>query len=364
MSEGSDARFMAAALAFGRRHLGETGTNPAVGAIIVREGVAVGHGATQPGGRPHAETQALAQAGASARGATMYVTLEPCSHHGRTPPCADAITAAGIARVVSAMTDPNPQVAGQGHARLSAAGVEVSVGLGARAAARAHRGHVLRVTEGRPMVCLKIAETADGYAADDPQDQRLRITGPEADARVHMLRSVHDAILVGAGTIRVDDPLLTVRLPGLERRRPLRVVLDPAATLSPSSRIAATAADWPTLVFVNERASAAAVALLEERGIGIDRSTGRGPLDLRAVLERLAAHARSRVFCEGGPTLASALLAQGLVDEAVVFRAPKPLGRRGLSSLTAEARARLESMTLYDSGSAGRDRWRAWEKVA
>src|SRR6202451_2716553 len=230
-----DARFMSLALALGRRGLGNTWPNPAVGAVVVRHDggalVIVGRGWTQPGGRPHAEVEALRRAGAAARGATLYVTLEPCSHFGRSPPCSDAIIAAGIARVVSALEDPNPEVAGQGHARLRAAGITVDVGLGAAEAARDHAGHFRRVRDKRPHVILKLAVSADdkiGAAGRKP----IAISGEAARARVHLLRAQCDAILVGIGTVRADDPLLTCRLPGMEARSPVRVVLDRGLCLS------------------------------------------------------------------------------------------------------------------------------------
>ena len=191
---------MEAALNLGSRSLGLTAPNPAVGAILVKDGAVVGRGATAPGGRPHAERIAIAEAGEAARGATLYVTLEPCSHFGASPPCVDAIIAAGVARVVSAMEDPNPLVGGQGHARLRAAGIAVSVGAGAAQARRDHLGHILRVTAGRPCVTLKLAETADGFASAGANDARLRITGPIADLRVQIMRSTHEAIMVGVGT--------------------------------------------------------------------------------------------------------------------------------------------------------------------
>ena len=219
MSEGDhDADYMRAALALGRRNLGRAAPNPAVGALVVRGGVIVGRGFTGTGGRPHAETLALSSAGDAARGATLYVTLEPCSHHGETPPCVDAIIASGVARVVTAMDDPDPRVAGRGHALLRAAGLEVATHVLEREARRDHLGHLLRVTQGRPMVTLKLARTPDGYAAGAAHDPRLHVTGPLADAYTHMQRALHDAIMVGAGTAREDDPLMTVRLPGMEDR--------------------------------------------------------------------------------------------------------------------------------------------------
>src|ERR1700722_10796126 len=222
-SKTADRRFMALALALGRRGLGRTHPNPAVGAVVVKDGVIVGRGWTQPGGRPHAEPVALAQAGSAARGATLYVTLEPCSHVGKSPPCADAVIAAGIQRVVSAIEDPNPEVAGQGHARLRAAGIVVDIGLCTREAAHDHAGHFRRIRDKRPHVILKLAVSSDDkIAAAGPQP--AAITSELTKARVHLLRAQCDAILVGIGTVLADDPLLTCRLPGMAARSPVRVV--------------------------------------------------------------------------------------------------------------------------------------------
>src|SRR5271154_2666036 len=207
VSKAADQRFMELALALGRRGWGRTWPNPAVGAVVVKDGVIVGRGWTQPGGRPHAEPVALAQAGEAARGATLYATLEPCSHVGKSPPCADAIIAAGIKRVVSAIEDPNPEVAGQGHARLRAAGIAVDVGLCAAEAAHDHSGHFRRIRDKRPHVILKLAVSADdkiGAVGHKP----VAITGEAARTRVHLLRAQCDAILVGIGTVLADDPLL------------------------------------------------------------------------------------------------------------------------------------------------------------
>ncbi len=224
-----DERFMALALALGRRGLGRAWPNPAVGAVVVAHDsagpVIVGRGWTQAGGRPHAETEALGQAGGAARGATLYVTLEPCSHHGKTPPCSDAIVAAGLSRVVSALEDPNPLVAGQGHGRLRREGIRVDVGIGAAEARRGHAGHIRRMREARPHVALKLAISADGKAGLAGR-RPIAITGPEAHQRVHLMRAMHDAILTGIGTATSDDPLLTCRLPGMGMRSPVRVVLD------------------------------------------------------------------------------------------------------------------------------------------
>jgi diaminohydroxyphosphoribosylaminopyrimidine deaminase/5-amino-6-(5-phosphoribosylamino)uracil reductase len=360
-----DADFMAAALALGRRALGRAPPNPAVGAVVVRDGVIVGRGWTRDGGRPHAETEALDDAGQAARGATLYVGLEPCSHYGKTPPCADAIIAAGIARVVSALEDPDPRVAGRGHARLRAAGIEVATGIGAEEARRANLGHILRVTEGRPMVTLKLAETADGFAAGGEHDRRLAITGPAANARVHVMRAMHDAIMVGIGTARADDPLMTVRLPGMEDRKPLRVVLDYRLELSPRSRLATTARDYPILIIAAEDAPLEAERALAGAGIEVARIPAHesARLELRIALAVLAQRGITRVFSEGGPRVAKELIGAGLADEVVIFTAPKPFGTKGVPVLAPAARRKLEESahyTLADDAFAGPDRLRRY----
>lgn len=344
-----DADFMAAALQYGRRGLGLTSPNPAVGALVVKDGIIVGRGFTQAGGRPHAEPVALAQAGATAQGATLYVTLEPCSHIGKTPPCVDAIIAAGIVRVVSAMEDPNPLVAGQGHAKLRAAGLEVMVGIGEGEARAAHMGHILRVTQGRPMVTLKIAQTADGYAAGGDYDPRLMITGQAANSVVQVWRSQNDAIMIGSGTARDDDPSLTVRLAGV-RCKPLRVVLDRAAALNVRSRLVSTASEIPTLAFVGEDADKVRISSLKDAGVDVEILPLAGAhLDLRAALKALSRRGITRVFSEGGPRVGSALIVQGLADEVLLLSAPKPFGRAGVPALSTEARSALSDGGLYSA---------------
>ncbi|MBO0757016.1 MAG: bifunctional diaminohydroxyphosphoribosylaminopyrimidine deaminase/5-amino-6-(5-phosphoribosylamino)uracil reductase RibD, partial [Bradyrhizobiaceae bacterium] len=256
-----EGHFMTVALALGRRAFGNAWPNPAVGAVLIRNEngvpIVVGRGWTQPGGRPHAETEALRRAGGAARGATLYVTLEPCSHHGKTPPCADAIIAAGVIRVVSALEDPNPEVAGRGHARLRAQGVRVDVGLGAEEAARAHAGHITRVRFGRPHLTLKLAISADNKVALAGRIPTA-ISGPAARDFVHLMRAQNDAIMVGIGTVMSDDPLLTCRLPGMERRSPVRVVLDPRLRLPLTSALARTAEAVRTWVIAGPDAPRAA----------------------------------------------------------------------------------------------------------
>ncbi len=363
-----DARFMAAALALARRGLGRVAPNPAVGALVVKDGIVVGRGATADGGRPHAEVLALRQAAGRARGATLYVTLEPCSHQGRTAPCADAIAAAGISRVVSALEDPDPRVAGTGHQRLREAGIEVKTGVLAETALRANLGHVLRVTAGRPMLTLKLAETADFYAAGPGGARRLKITGAAADRRVHMLRALHDAVLVGSGTALADDPLLDVRLPGLESHKPLRIVLDTHLKLAPESRLAASAREHPTLVIAGEGVSAQAAARLVEAGVEVERvaADSAGRIGLAAALAFLGARGLTRVFCEGGPRLGSALIAGNFADEVLLLRSDKALGENGVPALDPPSRAALADAGRYrlrETGRIGVDAYAHYERV-
>jgi diaminohydroxyphosphoribosylaminopyrimidine deaminase/5-amino-6-(5-phosphoribosylamino)uracil reductase len=363
-----DIRFMTSALNLARRGLGRVAPNPAVGALIVKDGAVIGRGVTASGGRPHAEVLALREAGDAARGATLYVTLEPCSHHGRTPPCADAIIAAGIARVVSAIEDPDPRVAGQGHARLRAAGIEIELGMLANAARRANLGHILRVTHGRPMVTLKLAETADGFAAGTPGTPRLKITGEAANGRVQMLRALHDAVIVGIGTALADDPRLTVRLPGLEDRKPLRIVVDSHLRLPPSAHLAATAREHPTLVITTGSAPQEAEIDLVAKGVEVARvkADRAGNVDLAAALGMLGAQGLTRIFCEGGPHLAAALIEQRLADVVTLFQSPTRLGPPGLQALDAVSRAALADADIYRKsaqGYAGEDSFSDHERI-
>jgi diaminohydroxyphosphoribosylaminopyrimidine deaminase / 5-amino-6-(5-phosphoribosylamino)uracil reductase len=373
MSESADAdpdedlRWMEAALNLGSRSLGLAAPNPAVGAILVKDGAIVGRGATAPGGRPHAERIAIAHAGEAARRATLYVTLEPCSHFGASPPCVDAIIAAGVGRVVSAIEDPNPLVAGRGHARLREAGIAVSVGAGAAQARHDHLGHILRVTTGRPCVTLKLAETADGFASAGANDARLRITGQIADLRVQVMRSTHEAIMVGIETALVDDPALTVRLPGVDRK-PLRVVLDTHLRLPEGSRVASTAREIPTLVIAGAAAPDEAVRRLEDLGVMIERIPldAEGHVDLHQALRALSVRGITRVFSEGGPMVAARLIALELADEVALITADKPLGRPGVSALDAQARAALADGSRYcavETINYGPDTMRLWQSA-
>jgi diaminohydroxyphosphoribosylaminopyrimidine deaminase / 5-amino-6-(5-phosphoribosylamino)uracil reductase len=338
LSKAADQRFMALALALGRRGQGRTWPNPAVGAVVVRDGVIVGRGWTQAGGRPHAEPEALRRAGEAARGATLYVTLEPCSHIGKSPPCADAVIAAGIARVVSAIEDPNPEVAGQGHARLRAAGITVDIGLGVAEAAHDHAGHFRRVRDKRPHVILKLAVSSDdkiGAAGRRP----VAITGEAAKARVHLLRAQCDAILVGIGTVQADDPLLTCRLPGMEARSPIRVVLDRALRLSGTSRLVHSARETPLWVMTSSLAEAPAAMKLGAAGAHIMRvattTTPPPGLDLLSVLHALSEKGITKLLVEGGARVASSFVSADLVDEVWLLRGPHAVGADGVAALEA-----------------------------
>jgi diaminohydroxyphosphoribosylaminopyrimidine deaminase/5-amino-6-(5-phosphoribosylamino)uracil reductase len=336
LSKAADQRFMQLALSLGRRGQGRTWPNPAVGAVVVKDGVIVGRGWTQPGGRPHAEPEALKRAGEAARGATLYVTLEPCSHFGKSPPCADAVIAAGIARVVSAIEDPNPEVAGQGYARLRAAGITVEVGLCGAEAAHDHAGHFRRVRDKRPHVILKLAVSADekiGAAGGKP----VAITGEAASARVHLLRAQCDAILIGIGTVQADDPLLTCRLPGMAARSPVRVVLDRALRLPGASRLVHSARETPLWVVTSELAEASAATKLGAAGAQVMRvapTTAPG-LDLAAVLHALAEKGIARLMVEGGARVASSFVSADLVDEIWLLRGPEAIGAGGIAALDA-----------------------------
>ena len=334
-----DRRFMDLALALGRRGQGRTWPNPAVGAVIMTDGVIVGRGWTQPGGRPHAEPEALARAGDAAHGATLYVTLEPCSHHGKSPPCADAIIAAGIARVVSAIEDPNPEVAGQGHARLRAAGIKVDVGLCSDEAAHDHAGHFLRVREKRPFVILKLAVSADDKIAAAGH-RAVTITGEAAKARVHLLRAQSDAILVGIGTVLADDPLLTVRLPGLEPLSPVRVVLDRALRIPGTSKLIQSARAHPLWVMTSDMSDAPAAMKLGAAGaqIVLTATTKTPPpgLAIKEVLNALSGRGITRLMVEGGAKVASSFIASGFVDEVWLLRGPDMIGTDGIAALDAQ----------------------------
>ncbi|HXD45985.1 MAG TPA: bifunctional diaminohydroxyphosphoribosylaminopyrimidine deaminase/5-amino-6-(5-phosphoribosylamino)uracil reductase RibD [Pseudolabrys sp.] len=356
MSETDDLRFMRLALDLGRRGLGRTAPNPAVGAVIVKDGVIVGRGWTQPGGRPHAEVEALRQAKRAAHGATLYVTLEPCSHQGQTPPCADAVIKAGIARVVSAMEDPNPEVAGQGHARLREKKIVVDVGLCGEEARRMHAGHIARVTQARPRVLVKLAISADGKAGLAGR-KPVPITGDAARARVFLMRAENDAILIGVGTVLSDNPQLTCRLPGMSERSPVRVVLDAQLRTPLSLSVISTVREFPTWVFCSAKASAMAEEILQQKGVRVFRVAEKnGRLDLAAVLATLNGEGITRLMVEGGPTVAAGFAGAGLVDEVALMRGAKDIGASGIDPLEGMRLAALtEGLTALGSEQLGAD---------
>jgi len=360
-----DLRFMQLALSLGRRGLGRTWPNPAVGAVVVKDDVIVGRGWTQPGGRPHAETEALKRAGKEARGATLYVTLEPCSHQGKTPPCVDAIIRAGIARVVSALEDPNPEVAGQGYAKLRERGIAVDAGLEAAAAARQHAGHIRRMRDGRPQVLLKLAATADGKAGL-PGRKPAGITGEAARARVHQMRAEYDAILVGIGTVLSDDPHLTCRLPGMMEWSPVRAILDARLRIPLATSIIGTARETPTWVFTTPSASPVAEDILKAKGVEVFRVDGKdGRLDLNSVLKALAGRGITRLMVEGGPTVAAGFIKADLVDETALFRSPNPLGEGidVLEDLPLTALTKSPKLRLIASEAVGGDTLEMFERM-
>jgi len=325
---------MRAALALARRSLGRTWPNPAVGCVIVKDGRIVARGRTQDGGRPHAEVDALNKAGDAARDATVYVTLEPCSHFGKSPPCADALVRAGVARVVSAMEDPNPSVNGQGHARLREAGIAVDVGEGAREAAEINAGFLLRLRAGRPLFHLKLASSLDGRIATASGESKW-ITGEGARADGHRLRAIHDAILVGAGTVAADDPDLTCRLPGLKAYSPVRIVLASKAGLAETSKLAMTARQVPVWLLCTSAAPAARREALHKAGIEIIEvaAAGDGRVDAAAAAQALGQRGLTRVLVEGGGQVAAAFLKAGLIDRITSYRAGVVLGADGRSAV-------------------------------
>jgi diaminohydroxyphosphoribosylaminopyrimidine deaminase/5-amino-6-(5-phosphoribosylamino)uracil reductase len=331
-TELQDARFMQVALRLATRALGRTAPNPAVGALIADEttGEVVARGSTQPGGRPHAEAEVLALAGPLARGKTMYVTLEPCSHHGRTPPCANAIIDAGIARVVCPIEDPDPRVSGKGIALLRKSGVQVDLGVCAEEARWMAAGHILRMTRHRPFVQLKIAVSQDGLIARGDGAPRW-VTGPEARAFAHLLRAQTDAILVGRQTVADDDPELTCRLPGLEGASPRRIVLDARFRTPVTSKLVRSAGSVPlTIIGSTEAPEAHFPPQVVTRRVQLNE-TWR--LDLAAVLRGLAEDGVTRLLIEGGPTVARSFLDAKLVDEAVIVWGSEALGAAGVKAI-------------------------------
>lgn len=337
MALATDADFMTMALALAERGLGQVAPNPAVGCVIVADGIVVGRGYTQAGGRPHAETVALAHAGDKARGATAYVTLEPCAHHGKTGPCAEALIAAGVARVVAAVSDPDPRVAGRGFAMLEKAGIEVLEGVGMARALHLNQGFFLKVNEERPLVTLKIASSVDGRTASK-SGQSKWITGSGARERGHLLRATHDAIMIGSATAIVDDPTLTCRLPGLEARSPVRIIADGRLRLPLTSKLVRQAREVPVWVLTFPGADAGRRAAFIDCGvelIDVPVVAETGLMDMKAAMRILAQRGITRVLVEGGARLASSLVRARLVDRVEWFRSSSIIGGDGYPAIAA-----------------------------
>jgi diaminohydroxyphosphoribosylaminopyrimidine deaminase / 5-amino-6-(5-phosphoribosylamino)uracil reductase len=358
----SDENHMAHALRLAARGMGNTWPNPAVGCVILRDGLIVGRGWTQPGGRPHAEVRALAQAGSAAQGAAAYVTLEPCAHYGHTPPCAEALIAAKVARVVTALTDPDPRVSGKGHAMLRAAGVAVTEGILTAEATRLNAGFLKRVCKGLPFVTLKLAATLDGRTATATGESRW-ITGPQARRKVHALRLQHDAVMVGSGTALADDPDLTVRDMGT-LRQPVRIVLDRLLRHSPDSRLGRTAKDSPVwLLHGPEAPNAARQTWTASGAVLLEVPETDGHLDLGHALQILAACGLTRILSEGGSTIGAALLRTGLVDDLALFSGAALIGAEGhpaLGPLQLTALADAPRATLRETQVLGADLYSLW----
>lgn len=357
------------ALTLAARGLGRVAPNPAVGAVIWKmvddQPVIIGRGFTQQGGRPHAETEALKMAGAAARGASMAVTLEPCSHHGKTPPCADAITRGGIARIVSALEDPDSRVSGRGHQMLRDAGIELATGVCKAEAYDLNLGFILNRTAHRPMVTVKLAQTSDGFAGIT--GQRLMITGEETQARVHLMRAQHDAIMVGIGTVLADNPSLTCRLPGMEARSPERVIVDTALRLPLDCVLVKSARDVPVRVITTPISPVEKRTALEAQGVQIETvdATPDGRVDLKAALRALAARGITRLFVEGGPMLANALAQFDLIDRAIVITNAKALNGDGIPAIgSALEKVLLDAHHLIEFENAlwGQDRMAAYRR--
>jgi len=351
---------MRAALTLAARGLGQVAPNPAVGCIIVKHGRVVGRGWTQPGGRPHAETEALRQAGRAALGATVYVSLEPCAHHGQTAPCAEALIAAGVKRVVAALEDPDPRVAGRGLALLREAGVEVDFGVARQQAERLNAGFLKRVIKGQPLVVLKLATSLDGRIATHSGDSRW-ITGELARRRAHLLRSRADAILVGSGTAVFDNPRLDVRLPGLEDRSPLRVVVDGRLRLPLTHDLVARAGEVPTLLMTHDGNPRERLWAYEDSGVEVVQveTDADGHVSLDATLSHLGGRGITRLLVEGGGHLAASLLRAGLVDRLAWFQAPVVIGGDGVAAVSGFGVDRLDQAPKFLQSAMtqlGRDR--------
>lgn len=350
-----DRQHMTAALTLARRGLGRVAPNPAVGCVLVKAGRVLARGWTQPGGRPHAETEALERAGEAARGATAYVSLEPCAHHGETPPCCEALIAAGITRCVVAMEDPDPRVSGRGIAAMRDAGIAVEVGLLDLEAAEINAGFLLRVLEGRPLVTFKVGSTLDGRIATH-SGQSQWITGSTARARSHLLRATNDAVLVGSGTGLIDNPRLDVRLSGLEERAPVRVVLDSRLRLPLTHDLVVRAASLPTILITLEGNDPLRLRAYEDQGVTVlpVAAGEQGRIDLNAALTALGERGITRVLLEGGSHIAAGFLQAGLIDRIIWFRSGRLIGGDGIPAIAGFGIDQLEQAPTYERVSIDR----------
>jgi diaminohydroxyphosphoribosylaminopyrimidine deaminase/5-amino-6-(5-phosphoribosylamino)uracil reductase len=342
-----DAAHMRSALALARRGLGSTWPNPSVGCVVVRDRRVLGRAVTAPGGRPHAEPRALEMAGPQARGATVYVTLEPCNHYGQTPPCTEALIEAGIARVVVAMRDPDPRVNGEGLGRLRAAGIAVTEGVLEAEAREVVAGFASRVLRHRPLVTLKLAATLDGRIATGAGESRW-ITGEPARRLGHAMRGRHDAVLVGVGTVLADDPDLTCRIPGFRPTPVVRVIVDTHLRTPLTSRLVATAAESPTWMLIREGTDPERRHALADLGVSVIETSGAvAGVDLAKGLAALAEAGLTQVLVEGGAKIAAALLRADLVDRIAWFHAPSVMGADGWPSVQAFGVERLDLMPRF-----------------
>jgi diaminohydroxyphosphoribosylaminopyrimidine deaminase / 5-amino-6-(5-phosphoribosylamino)uracil reductase len=344
-----DTNHMKAALNLARRGLGNVWPNPAVGCVITNNNRVVGRGWTMPGGRPHAETEALRRAGKQAKGATAYVTLEPCNHHGQTPPCSEALIEAGIKRVVVATQDPDKRVAGTGLTRLKAAGIQVEFGAAKSEADQVNQGFFSKVELSKPRVTLKIATTLDGKIATRSGESQW-ITGKSARRMAHKLRATHDAIMIGSGTALADNPALTCRIEGMENERRPRIVLDGRLRLPLESNLAQTAKDVPVIVFTlaGDAEKQKKIKQLQELGISvIVISSEKNGLNITEVVQELGSKGITRLFVEGGGTLAASIMSADLVDEIAWFRAPSVIGNDGISAIEGLGLDKLAEMPSF-----------------
>ncbi len=346
-TQAEDIAHMRSALALARRGVGNTWPNPAVGCVIVKDGRVIARAVTAPGGRPHAEPAALDLAGKAVGGATVYVTLEPCCHWGRTPPCTDALVNAGVARVVIATRDPDPRVDGAGIAKLRAAGVEVQEGVLRDEADEIAAGFRTRVREGRPLVTLKLASTLDGRIATRAGESRW-ITGEAARRAAHALRGRHDAVMVGVGTVMADNPALTCRLPGYRPTQLVRVVADSHLRTPLSATLAATAAETPTWMLLRDGADRERRDAFADLGIRLIEVAGAGVgVDPTKAMSALGDAGLTRLLVEGGAQLAASLLRADLVDRIAWFHAPAVMGADAWPAVQAFGIDRLDAMPRF-----------------